>query len=73
MDFDQFKGLSEAFIHSYCTMVDLVQMELLVDNDADQIESGNAVGILKYLRMIFEKLSRKKYMANYRNAFFCFI
>ena len=59
MDFDHLKGLSDTFIRSYCSMLDLVQMELLVDNDSDRIESSNLVAIMNYLRMIFDKLSRK--------------
>jgi hypothetical protein len=63
MELNQLKGLSDTFIHSYCSILDLVQVELLENNDSDHVfltESSSLLVIFKYLRMIFDKLSRKK-------------
>lgn len=56
------KGLNEAFIHSYSSMLDCVHMELFQENNADKfflVESKSLSIILQYLKIIFEKLTSK--------------
>lgn len=72
-DYDEFTGLNDTFIHSYCSMLDFIYMELFQDDNLDRcllVESSSLLVILKYLRVVFEKLSSKKcWKTNHRKYF----